>query len=179
MKLGLSVKSQSVETSGITKDYREALCEYVWNGFEANANRVELYFVANELDGVAKVIISDNGDGIGYSSLEDTFGAFLASQKSGLSLQLKSKANKGKGRFSFLAFASNAQWKTVCKGDKGNLAYNVLLDEINKNEYEVTDPVETTGQTGTVVSITGVDALKMADVSYETLEGTFLQVFAW
>lgn len=37
MRYPLSVKSKSVETSGIPRDYKEALCEYVWNGFEANA----------------------------------------------------------------------------------------------------------------------------------------------
>lgn len=179
MKLGLSVKSQSVETSGITKDYKEAMCEYIWNGFEANATRVELSFVANELGGVSEVIIHDNGDGIDYSTLEDTFGAFLASQKSGLSLQLKSKANKGKGRFSFLAFASNAKWETVCKGEKRNLTFSMLLDDVNKNECEVTDPSETDDAPGTVVTITGIETLKMDDVSYDALEGTILQVFAW
>ena len=105
MKLGLSVKSQSVETSGITKDYKEALCEYIWNGFEANATRVELEFVYNELGGVSEVIIRDNGDGIDYKTIEDTFGTFLASQKSDQSLQIKSRVNKGKGRFSFLSFS--------------------------------------------------------------------------
>jgi len=179
VRLGLSVKNQSVETSGITKDYKEALCEYIWNGFEANATRVELSFVANELGGISEVIIRDNGDGIDYSTLEDTFGAFLASQKSGLSLQIKSKVNKGKGRFSFLAFASNAKWETVCKSEKRNLKFCMFLDNVNKNECEVTDPSETDDAPGTVVTITGVDTLKMDDVSYDSIGGTLLQVFAW
>lgn len=37
MILKLSVNNQSVESSGITKDYKDALCEYVWNSFEAIA----------------------------------------------------------------------------------------------------------------------------------------------
>ena len=40
MRYPLSVKSKSVETSGIPRDYKEALCEYVWNGFEANATTI-------------------------------------------------------------------------------------------------------------------------------------------
>lgn len=40
MKIPLSVKNQSVESSGITKDFGEALCEFIWNGFEANATTV-------------------------------------------------------------------------------------------------------------------------------------------
>lgn len=179
MKLELSVKNQSVETSGITKDYKEALCEYIWNGFEANATRVELDFVNNELGGISEVIIRDNGDGIDYSTLSDTFGAFLASQKSGISLQLKSKANKGKGRFSFLAFATNAQWETVYTGENRNLKYSIYLDNINKNECEITEPVKTAEGTGTTVTITGIDSLRQEDVSCDGLKETLLQVFAW
>lgn len=42
MRYPLSVKSKSVETSGIPRDYKEALCEYVWNGFEANATTISI-----------------------------------------------------------------------------------------------------------------------------------------
>ena len=64
MILPLTVKDKSIETSGITKNYKEALCEFIWNSFEANATEVT-----------------------------------IASKKNSLSL-MKSKANKGKGRFS-------------------------------------------------------------------------------
>lgn len=50
-RIPLSVKNQSIETSGITKDYKEAICEYIWNGFEANAKNVELEWKHNQLDG--------------------------------------------------------------------------------------------------------------------------------
>lgn len=89
--------NQSVESSGITKDYKDALCEYVWNSFEANATAVAIDCIPNELTGSAEIVITDNGDGIAYDSLECTFGAFLDSQKNSRSLQIKTKANKGKG----------------------------------------------------------------------------------
>ena len=113
MKMSLSVKNQSVESSGITKDFGEALCEYIWNGFEANATQVKISCVPNMLKGIETIIVSDNGDGIIFDELSDTFGAFLASQKNSLSLKAKTKANKGKGRFSFSAFSSIAKWDTV------------------------------------------------------------------
>ena len=43
MRKELVVKDQSVDTSGITKDYREAIIEYIWNGFEANAKQISNY----------------------------------------------------------------------------------------------------------------------------------------
>ena len=84
MILKLSVNNQSVESSGITKDYKDALCEYVWNSFEANATAVAIDCIPNELTGSAEIVITDNGDGIAYDSLECTFGAFLDSQKNSL-----------------------------------------------------------------------------------------------
>ena len=51
MILKLSVNNQSVESSGITKDYKDALCEYVWNSFEANATAVAIDCIPNELTG--------------------------------------------------------------------------------------------------------------------------------
>ncbi len=179
MKLGLSVKSQSVETSGITKDYKEALCEYIWNGFEANATRVELEFVYNELGGVSEVIIRDNGDGIDYKTIEDTFGTFLASQKSDQSLQIKSRVNKGKGRFSFLSFSSNATWETVFSTKDENMIYNISIDSKSKNECDIGDPRPSEKSTGTVVTITGIDNLLNEDVSFEELEDIMLKTFAW
>lgn len=81
MIMSLSVKNQSIETSGITKDYKEAICEYIWNGFEANATEVRVSYTYSELQGIDTISITDNGDGINYDSLSETFGAFLASQK--------------------------------------------------------------------------------------------------
>ena len=104
MILPLSVKNQSIESSGITNDYRDAICEYVWNGLEAHATEICIDFSSNIACGISELSISDNGDGIVYEELGDTFGAFLASKKNLMSLKMKSKANKGKGRFSFIAF---------------------------------------------------------------------------
>lgn len=54
MRYPLSVKSKSVETSGIPRDYKEALCEYVWNGFEANATTISITHTINVLGGMGQ-----------------------------------------------------------------------------------------------------------------------------
>ena len=101
------MKKVLITPAGIQKNLKnikplDAICEYIWNGFEANAKKVSIEYTLNEAFGVKELIIKDNGDGINYDELGETFGAFLASKKNLLSLQIKSKANKGKGRFSFL-----------------------------------------------------------------------------
>ena len=179
VKKELCVKSQSIETSGITKDYKEALCEYIWNGFEANAMNVSVTFTINSLGGIESVIIQDDGDGICLETIDDTFGTFLASNKNGLSLQLKSKANKGKGRFSCYAFARRATWETVANSSGKKVAYSISINAENKNVYDISEPTPIDADTGTVVTITGIDNLHQEDMSYEVLAECLLKTFAW
>lgn len=75
MIIPVSVKNQSIDSSGITSDYKVAINEYIWNGFEANATKVSIEYILNEAFGVKELIIKDNGDGINYNELGETFGA--------------------------------------------------------------------------------------------------------
>ncbi len=177
--MALSVKNQSIETSGLTKDYKEALCEYIWNGFEAEATEVSVSYSENEFDGIQDITICDNGNGINYYDLSDTFGSFLVSQKNTLSLKVKSKANKGKGRFSFGIFSSLAEWNTIFADDGQNKKYGIVLSNANKQEFDYSEMQNTDAPTGTKVvfhNITGIDTENM---TYEKLANCFLRQFAW
>lgn len=64
---------------------------------KANATTISITHTINVLGGIEEICISDNGSGICFETIRDTFGAFLASQKNALSLKIKSKVNQGKG----------------------------------------------------------------------------------
>lgn len=81
MKRKISTSSRSVLNSGLTEDYRKAIAEYIWNGFDAGATCVEILYTANPLGGVDDLWVIDNGSGIKYETLDLTFGAFLDSTK--------------------------------------------------------------------------------------------------
>ena len=179
MTYPLSVKSKSVETSGIPRDYKEALCEYVWNGFEANATTISITHTINVLGGIEEICISDNGSGICFETIQDTFGAFLASQKNALSLKIKSKVNQGKGRFAGFSFANRIKWDTVCAENGKNVQYSISVYSENKNEYEVTEKALTERSTGTTVIIGNVDQILPEQVTILALEDTLLKEFAW
>ena len=182
MILQLSVKNQSIESSGITNDYKEAICEYVWNGFEAHATEVNIDYSLNIASGVSELSISDNGDGIVYDDLSDTFGAFLTSQKNLLSLKMKSKANKGKGRFSFSAFATGAKWITTYK-DSDSVeykAYEIILENDKKEVLSYTEPkVSAIRKAGTKVEFDNIFSLTAENMAFEVLEPALLKEFAW
>ena len=180
MRLPLSVNNQSVDSSGITNDYREAINEFIWNGFEANATKILIEFSTNEAYGLRELIIRDNGDGINFDELNETFGAFLASKKRLLSLKAKSKVNKGKGRFSFVAFAENVVWNTVYRvGDKYK-KFSISMSADSKDAVECTEPEPTDKKaTGTDVVFSNITSLNVENMSFDVMEMALLKEFAW
>ena len=180
MILPLSVNNQSIDSSGITNDYHEAINEYVWNGFEANAHKIYIDYVANELTGIDHIIISDDGDGIEYDDLDETFGAFLTSKKNLQSRKVKTKENKGKGRFSFIAFAGYATWKSIYKSEDRYHCFRINMSADSKNVAEYSEPTAIeTNHTGTQVIFSNIFSLTVEDLSYEKMEPALLKEFAW
>ena len=180
MIIPVSVKNQSIDSSGITSDYKAAISEYIWNGFEANAKKISIEYTLNEAFGVKELIIKDNGDGINYDELGETFGAFLASKKNLLSLQIKSKANKGKGRFSFIAFSSNAEWHTVYKDNNVYKEYDINMSSDKKEVIDCSEPqLSDRQETGTEVKFTNINTLTAENMDFEIIEPALLKDFAW
>ena len=180
MIIPVSVKNQSIDSSGITSDYKAAISEYIWNGFEANATKVSIEYTHNEAFGVKELIIKDNGEGINYNELGETFGAFLASKKNLLSLQMKSKANKGKGRFSFIAFSNNAEWHTVYKDNDVYKEYDIAMSSDKKEVIDCSEPqLSEQNATGTEVRFFNINTLTVENMSFEVIESALLKDFAW
>ena len=54
----------------------EAICEYIWNGFDAGASQIKVYLHTNELGLINMVSVIDNGTGIVYHELPYKFQPF-------------------------------------------------------------------------------------------------------
>lgn len=127
-----------------------------------------------------ELIITDNGDGINYDELGETFGAFLASKKNLLSLKMKSKANKGKGRFSFIAFADKAEWCTVYKDKDDYKEYQITMSNDTKEVIDCSQPESSDRkESGTSVRFSDINTLTAENMSFEILEPALLKEFAW
>lgn len=57
------------------------LFELAWNGFDAGASFVAVTVVENEIHGVERVVVLDDGEGIEFATLDHTFGNFNDSSK--------------------------------------------------------------------------------------------------
>ena len=156
MKEKVSVTDTGIQSSGLPKDYMEAVAEYIWNGFDAAASIIEISFETNEIGTINSLSIADNGTGIDYNLLKETFGNFNDSIKKATFQKSSSfiKGNKGRGRFSFSAFSGKALWKTVSL-DKETGALTAYEIAISRNSKDYFDPhnkrTVSTGATGTVV----------------------------
>lgn len=124
----VNINNNSI-TNSVTKDPNRAICEYVWNGFDANANTVSINYRSNELGGIEFLSIEDNGEGINRSNLNITFGTYQDSIKR-RSFQWSSqvKGHKGKGRYSFNCFATRATWETIYKERNKFLFHSLYID---------------------------------------------------
>lgn len=185
MKRKLSANSQSVVNSGITDDYKQAITEYIWNGFDAKATVVDInYVVKDELGNLEFLIVIDNGNGIKRETLECTFGAFLDSQKKRYYQRTSEvRGKKGKGRFSFMAFADRAIWKTRYLNAEGILMeYTICIDVSDLSDYEISDEYEVDAsryKTGTEVSFLNLKNISVAHLEDEAFFDFLSQQYAW
>ena len=105
------MKNVLITPEGIQKNLKnikplDAICEYIWNGFDAFATQVEIELNQNEMGLINMITISDNGCGINYDELKYKFQPFNDSKKANLSQKTNHTlphGRKGIGRLTFFA----------------------------------------------------------------------------
>lgn len=159
-KCKVNITNNSISNT-VTKDVNKAICEYLWNGFDANASQLSIRYTKNAFN-ITSLEIQDNGEGIDRSSLQETFGCFQDSQKLHTyqwSSQIKGK--KGKGRYSFNCFASKADWVTVYKDKESHyIRHKITIkkgDNQNYDDNEQETKSSSVKRTGTTVSFSDIN----------------------
>lgn len=159
-KRKVNITNNSISNT-VTKDVNKAICEYLWNGFDANASQLSIRYTKNAFN-ITSLEIQDNGEGIDRSSLQETFGCFQDSQKLHTyqwSSQIKGK--KGKGRYSFNCFASKADWVTVYKDKESHyIRHKITIkkgDNQNYDDNEQETKSSSVKRTGTTVSFSDIN----------------------
>lgn len=159
-KCKVNITNNSISNT-VTKDVNKAICEYLWNGFDANASQLSIRYTNNVFN-ITSLEIQDNGEGIDRSSLQETFGCFQDSRKLHTyqwSSQVKGK--KGKGRYSFNCFASKADWVTVYKDKESHyIRHKITIkkgDNQNYDDNEQETKSSSVKRTGTTVSFSDIN----------------------
>lgn len=160
-----------------------AISEYIWNGFDAKADRVELTWVSNELGTLESLSIKDNGTGIAETELDYKFKPFLSSEKRS-NTELKYIAlvhgKNGLGRLTFHKFAHNATWNTTfLSSDNSLYDYSIAINAANLDGFSKRDIVSSESKyTGTNVVFHNIEG-----ISDFYIQGTLIpfieKEFAW
>jgi hypothetical protein len=178
----VQINDRSVESAGLPNDYKEAIAEFIWNSFDAKAKVVNIEFDTKDpIGNIRSFKITDDGEGIVHQTLPNTFGAFLDSEKRERSYQRSSYTHgrKGKGRFSFEAFASKAKWDTTYDDDGNNLTFEIEIDSSTKDYFHPSKPKATKNKTGTEVTFTGIHSISAAELGSDDFLNFLNYEFGW
>lgn len=173
---------KSIEGSGLPTDYKKAIAEYIWNGFDAGASTININFSGNEIGTLDSFSISDDGSGINFDNISDTFGNFMVSLKTNSFSETGFvKGKKGKGRYSFSNFCNKATWNTVFKStDNKFLEYNIQIKKESSQHFETFDrTISKEQKTGTEVIFENFTEMYGDLLDNENFEKFLANEFGW
>lgn len=176
------ITSRSISQSGLPQDYKKAIAEYIWNGFDARASLIELNYNSNEIGHISSFSITDNGIGILIDTIGETFGHFLDSQKSStFDNEGFIKGKKGKGRFSFSLFANRAVWQTrFTTEDKNVLQYDISINKSSQDNFGIDNKILLKdSRTGTTVLFEDIHSLTSDLLERDDFEEFIASEFGW
>lgn len=178
------MKSVLITPEGIQKNLKsvkplDAICEYIWNGFDAEATEVSVVLHENDFGLINMITVSDNGVGIDFNELKIKFQPFNDSKKAdmlGKNNHSLPHGRKGIGRLTFFAFSQTARWDTVYEHDGKRYGYFISMNKDSLNQYNDNDekqPHETKGNTGTKVTFTQLESLDKKEIVQKIKEEFF------
>jgi hypothetical protein len=154
-KVHVTAKRDFLETLTNTKPL-DGLAEIIWNGFDAAANHVQVFFELNDMDGIESIKVRDYGYGIDREKVESYFGNLGESWKraqhrqNGRALHGKN----GKGRFKAFGLGELIEWNTSYQHDGKTYSYKIKGSAQTLDDFDISDPVESKSSTlGTEVII--------------------------
>ncbi len=162
----------------------DALGEIIWNGIDANAERIDIDFVIENVgfEGlqcteIQSLKISDSGTGMRKDDIEVYLTQYNKSWKKG-ALQTDGRSYHGRlgvGRFKYFALGKKIRWETKCEG------YDSCCIVVNYNDpkkYIVDSLNPPKKSNGTIVFIEEVSKKTQLLVDTEKLSYELLKRFA-
>lgn len=158
-KIPVTAKRDHIETLTVTSRPLLALAELIWNGFDANSDRVQVHFDLNKMDGINSIRVRDYGNGIDFADSKHLFGNLGDSwkKKAGRTNGRSLHGKNGKGRFKAFGLGEMVEWCTTyqCNGKK--VSYKITGKSSMLDDFESSAPIDVTGiPTGTEVIISNL-----------------------
>lgn len=162
MKIPVNLSADHIKSLTVASRPLLALAEIIWNGLDADANRVSVRFDRNQLDGLQAIRVSDDGDGINYDHAANLFGNLGDSWKKAKNRTTGGRGlhgKNGKGRFRAFGLGSLVEWNTTAHREGvGLVSYKILGSASTLKDFDVSDPTPVTNgaRSGTEVTISNL-----------------------
>ena len=148
------------------------VAELVWNALDADAMHVDVVVEENEMEGVAAVLVIDDGLGMSLTEATSGFGNVGNSWKkaprttpSGRGLHGK----HGRGRYTAYSIGDHVTWSTVHEDGGVRTALDLVGRGSTLKSVLLSDPVETDSPSGTTVRIEFVSARARTELLRESV----------
>ena len=125
-----------------------AIMELIWNALDAGGNRVDVTFETNSLGGVEAICVKDQGIGIKFDELDQSFETIGDSLKKKRIFTPEGRivhGSLGQGRFKGFTLGGHLQWTTVYESEGLLYRYTIDIHKEKLNIYEATDVEEYSG----------------------------------
>lgn len=158
----------------------KALSELIWNGLDAGSDRVQVMLELNDLSGLERIRVRDDGFGINYEHVEVLFGHLGNSWKKTQRI-LKNRflhGAKGEGRFKAFALGNHVEWNTRYSDGSGRVhQYQILAraDSIERPSLTQAEPADGSAP-GTEVVVSEIEkshGILLADHAIDELARHF------
>lgn len=160
-----------------------AVAELIWNGLDADATAITVDLEDDQLGGMKRIIVTDNGHGIPHAEAPTLFRNLGGSWKRhGARTKLRNRqlhGQEGRGRFKAFALGSTVDWRCTYERDGKRFRYDVTILENDIRHVRIGNETEVAGTAPTGVTVV-VSDLKRNFVSLkpENSVQEFSEIFA-
>ncbi len=158
-ELEVKVANNYLENNFASQTVSRAILELVWNALDADATNVDIVFENNSLDGLSLITVSDNGHGIDYNKINDSFGFLGSSAKASIDKTPNGRfyhGKNGQGRYFSFSLGTEVSWGSIYKEKDNKKKVFKIQGSSNGSlqKFKLSDkPVDSTEHTGVVVKI--------------------------
>lgn len=137
-----------------------ALAEFIWNSLDADATSVDVRIDYNQIGGMSRIVVRDNGTGIEFAKAPELFKKLGGSWKRPGKTTNKDgrflHGQDGRGRFKVFALGKHAEWDVTYENHQGLMTFKIAMLSSNIKEVVISDEAKVLGgskQHGVTLSI--------------------------
>ena len=157
----IEVHDDHLERISQTRKPILALAELIWNAVDADATRIDVTLMDDDLNGLKAIEVADNGHGIPYPQAEELFSRLGGSWKRSHLYSIEQKrilhGKEGRGRFRAFSLGRVVEWHIRADDPSGILQrYCISMVKDRLRRVDISDPVPVTDgiRRGVTVTIT-------------------------